>query len=66
MQLELTLDDIKWAIVQAKKLKIKQEVNRFLPLFGRPLNIPSLRTLLSFQNGIAFESMLMGLTSITG
>jgi len=26
MQLELTLDDIKWAIVRAKKLKIKQEV----------------------------------------
>ena len=25
-QLELTLDDIKWAIVGAKKLKIKQEV----------------------------------------
>jgi len=25
-QLELTLDDIKWAIVNAKKLKIKQEV----------------------------------------
>lgn len=27
MQLELTLDDIKWAIVANKKLKIKQEVN---------------------------------------
>lgn len=26
LQLELTLDDIKWAIVAAKKLKIKQEV----------------------------------------
>ncbi len=26
IQLELTLDDIKWAIVGAKKLKIKQEV----------------------------------------
>jgi hypothetical protein len=26
MQLELTLDDIKWAIVRAKKLKIKPEV----------------------------------------
>ena len=25
-QLELTLDDIKWAIVAARKLKIKQEV----------------------------------------
>jgi hypothetical protein len=25
-QLELTLDDVKWAIVNAKKLKIKQEV----------------------------------------
>jgi DNA-directed RNA polymerase III subunit RPC1 len=25
LQLELTLDDIKWAIVAAKKLKIKQE-----------------------------------------
>jgi hypothetical protein len=25
-QLELNLDDIKWAIVGAKKLKIKQEV----------------------------------------
>ena len=25
-QLELTLDDVKWAIVAAKKLKIKQEV----------------------------------------
>jgi len=25
-QLELTIDDIKWAIVAAKKLKIKQEV----------------------------------------
>ena len=27
IQLELTLDDIKWAIVAAKKLKIKQEVS---------------------------------------
>jgi DNA-directed RNA polymerase III subunit RPC1 len=27
LQLELTLDDIKWAIVAAKKLKIKQEVS---------------------------------------
>jgi len=26
IQLELTLDDIKWAIVRAKKLKIKPEV----------------------------------------
>ena len=26
LQLELTIDDIKWAIVAAKKLKIKQEV----------------------------------------
>jgi DNA-directed RNA polymerase III subunit RPC1 len=26
MKLELTLDDIKWAIVAGKKLKIKQEV----------------------------------------
>ena len=25
-QLELTLDDIKWAIVAARKLKVKQEV----------------------------------------
>ncbi len=25
-QLELTIDDIKWAIVAAKKLKVKQEV----------------------------------------
>lgn len=28
LKLELTLDDIKWAIVGAKKLKIKQEVNQ--------------------------------------
>lgn len=27
LKLELTLDDIKWAIVAAKKLKIKQEVS---------------------------------------
>ena len=27
-QLELTLDDMKWAIVNAKKLKIKQEVRQ--------------------------------------
>ena len=26
LQLELTLDDIKWAIVGAKKLKIKEDV----------------------------------------
>src|SRR5688572_20361259 len=26
-QLELTIDDVKWAIVNAKKLKIKQEVS---------------------------------------
>ena len=29
-QLELTIDDVKWAIVAAKKLKIKQEVSRYL------------------------------------
>ena len=26
LQLELTIDDVKWAIVAARKLKIKQEV----------------------------------------
>ncbi|RDB15486.1 DNA-directed RNA polymerase III subunit rpc1 [Hypsizygus marmoreus] len=31
LQLELTLDDIKWAIVAAKKLKIKQEAITVLP-----------------------------------
>ena len=29
-QLELIIDDVKWAIVAAKKLKIKQEVSRYL------------------------------------
>ncbi|TFK43130.1 hypothetical protein BDQ12DRAFT_674453 [Crucibulum laeve] len=31
LQLELTLDDIKWAIVNAKKLKIKQEAITVIP-----------------------------------
>lgn len=29
-QLELSLDDIKWAIVRAKKLKVKQEVCNYI------------------------------------
>lgn len=29
LQLELTLDDIKWAIVGSRKLKVKKEVCRF-------------------------------------
>lgn len=33
MQLELTLDDIKWAIVNAKKLKIKEHVSVFIMEF---------------------------------
>ncbi len=28
IQLELTLEDIKWAIVNAKKLKVKENVRR--------------------------------------
>lgn len=35
LQLELTLDDIKWAIVAAKKLKIKQESITVLPRKNR-------------------------------
>lgn len=35
LQLELTLDDIKWAIVAAKKLKIKQEAITVLPRKNR-------------------------------
>jgi len=31
-QLELTIDDVKWAVVAAKKLKIKQEVSRYLQI----------------------------------
>jgi hypothetical protein len=30
IQLELTLDEIKWAIVAAKKLKIKHDVGSFI------------------------------------
>lgn len=37
LQLELTLDDIKWAIVAAKKLKIKQEVPSLFPGFYRDI-----------------------------
>jgi len=29
-QLELTIDDVKWALVAAKKMKIKQEVSHYL------------------------------------
>lgn len=29
LQLELTIDDVKWAIVANKKLKIKQGVSRY-------------------------------------
>jgi hypothetical protein len=32
LQLELTIDDVKWAIVANKKLKIKQEVSRYLQI----------------------------------
>ncbi|PAV20584.1 beta and beta-prime subunits of DNA dependent RNA-polymerase [Pyrrhoderma noxium] len=35
LQLELTLDDIKWAIVAAKKLKIKQESITIIPRRNR-------------------------------
>ncbi|EIN10167.1 beta and beta-prime subunits of DNA dependent RNA-polymerase [Punctularia strigosozonata HHB-11173 SS5] len=35
LQLELTLDDIKWAIVNAKKLKIKQESITVIPRRNR-------------------------------
>ncbi|KAH9950127.1 beta and beta-prime subunits of DNA dependent RNA-polymerase [Amylocystis lapponica] len=35
LQLELTLDDVKWAIVSAKKLKIKQESITILPRKNR-------------------------------
>ncbi|KAF8628167.1 hypothetical protein AX17_006037 [Amanita inopinata Kibby_2008] len=35
LQLELTLDDIKWAIINAKKLKIKQESITILPRKNR-------------------------------
>ncbi|EAU80581.1 DNA-directed RNA polymerase III largest subunit [Coprinopsis cinerea okayama7 len=35
LQLELTLDDIKWAIVAAKKLKIKQESITIIPRKNR-------------------------------
>lgn len=35
LQLELTLDDIKWAIVSAKKLKIKQESITIVPRKNR-------------------------------
>lgn len=35
LQLELTLDDIKWAIVNAKKLKIKQESITVMPRKNR-------------------------------
>jgi len=35
LQLELTLDDIKWAIVRAKKLKIKQESIIIIPKRNR-------------------------------
>ncbi|KAL0949102.1 hypothetical protein HGRIS_009191 [Hohenbuehelia grisea] len=35
LQLELTLDDVKWAIVAAKKLKIKQEAITVIPRRNR-------------------------------
>ncbi|KAK7689907.1 hypothetical protein QCA50_006546 [Cerrena zonata] len=35
LQLEMTLDDIKWAIVAAKKLKIKQEAITIIPRKNR-------------------------------
>ncbi|KAH6915466.1 DNA-directed RNA polymerase III largest subunit [Coprinopsis sp. MPI-PUGE-AT-0042] len=35
LQLELTLDDVKWAIVNAKKLKIKQEAITVIPRKNR-------------------------------
>ena len=35
LQLELTLDDIKWAIVAARKLKIKQESITIIPRKNR-------------------------------
>lgn len=35
LQLELTLDDIKWALVSARKLKIKQEAITVIPKRNR-------------------------------
>lgn len=34
-QLELTIDDIKWAIVATKKLKVKQEVRLILDTYNQ-------------------------------
>lgn len=52
-QLEMTLDDIKWGIVNAKKLKVKQEVR--IPVYSLrvrwiKLGLPQSITVLSRRN----------------
>jgi DNA-directed RNA polymerase III subunit RPC1 len=50
IKLELSLDDIKWAIVQHKKLKIKQEVKTQYPLCLLILIKPQSITVLPRKN----------------